>query len=265
MAKFNQGNLVLSATQEIIQGSTTILDANGVAYLSSLDVSAHTELETLDVNDLTTLDTLTFALGGAVISEISTDGTLAGDSDAAVPTEQAVKTYVDTQVGILPHNDLEDLQGGDSTSLDYYHLTKAIHDSLYSDSPLIGIGSQTGTNIEVDYGADTIVASINNNDVMNLQETTQRFGGTNSYFLCDQTSNNVSIPDGYDSIASFGDNNQSVGKNSTVNTIWESSAITLSDNTSTLAVFKIDSVELYHNGSKVAETTSNGITGAVWG
>ena len=33
---------------------------------------------------------------GATINEFSTDGTLAGNSDVAVPTEQAVKTYVDT-------------------------------------------------------------------------------------------------------------------------------------------------------------------------
>jgi len=32
---------------------------------------------------------------GSLISEFSTDGTLAGDSDAALPTEKAVKTYVD--------------------------------------------------------------------------------------------------------------------------------------------------------------------------
>lgn len=34
---------------------------------------------------------------GAAIDEFSTDGTLGGDSDTAVPTEQAVKTYVDGQ------------------------------------------------------------------------------------------------------------------------------------------------------------------------
>lgn len=36
---------------------------------------------------------------GATINEFSTDGTLAGDSDTAVPTESAVKTYVDAAVG----------------------------------------------------------------------------------------------------------------------------------------------------------------------
>jgi len=35
---------------------------------------------------------------GAEINEFSTDGTLAGNSDIAVPTEKAVKTYVDTAV-----------------------------------------------------------------------------------------------------------------------------------------------------------------------
>ncbi len=39
-------------------------------------------------------------LGGAAadVNEFSTDGTLAGDSDVAVPTEKAIKTYVDTEV-----------------------------------------------------------------------------------------------------------------------------------------------------------------------
>jgi hypothetical protein len=35
---------------------------------------------------------------GASVNEFSTDGTLAGDSDDAVPTEKAVKTYVDTEI-----------------------------------------------------------------------------------------------------------------------------------------------------------------------
>jgi hypothetical protein len=56
---------------------------------------------TLDVNG-------TFGVeNGAVINEISTDGTLSDNSDSAVPTEQAVKTYVDSVcvpggVGVVP-------------------------------------------------------------------------------------------------------------------------------------------------------------------
>lgn len=38
-------------------------------------------------------------LGGNPVNEFSTDGTLSGNSDTAVPTEKAVKTYVDVTVG----------------------------------------------------------------------------------------------------------------------------------------------------------------------
>jgi hypothetical protein len=37
---------------------------------------------------------------GEQINEFSSDGTLAGGSNKAVPTEQAVKTYVDTQIQV---------------------------------------------------------------------------------------------------------------------------------------------------------------------
>ncbi len=38
---------------------------------------------------------------GATVDEFSTDGTLGGNSDTAVPTEKAVKAYVDDQIGGL--------------------------------------------------------------------------------------------------------------------------------------------------------------------
>jgi hypothetical protein len=44
-------------------------------------------------------DLLVYLANGTGINEFSTDGTLAGDSDDAVPTEKAVKTYVDAQSG----------------------------------------------------------------------------------------------------------------------------------------------------------------------
>jgi hypothetical protein len=42
---------------------------------------------------------------GATVSELSTDGTLAGSSDTALPTEKAVKTYVDNKVAARPDSD----------------------------------------------------------------------------------------------------------------------------------------------------------------
>jgi len=52
------------------------------------------------------LGSITAGKVGATINEFSTDGTFADNSDASVPTEKAVKTYVDTQI-----NNLSDTQG----------------------------------------------------------------------------------------------------------------------------------------------------------
>lgn len=50
---------------------------------------------------------------GATVDELSTDGTFAGDSDDAVPTEKAVKTFVDTR----PITVSEGIQAGVSPTL----------------------------------------------------------------------------------------------------------------------------------------------------
>jgi len=56
------------------------------------------------------------------------------------------------------HNLLSNLQGG--TASEYYHLTQAIHDALYSGSPIIGMGAVAGTNVEVDYGNHVVTIDL---------------------------------------------------------------------------------------------------------
>ena len=221
MAKFRSGDLVLTSTQQIIQGSNTILNANGVADFAILNVSGLSTLDSLRLN------------AGTTINEFSIDGTLVGNSDDAVPTEQAVKTYVDAQIGGLStnHNSLTGLQGGDSTANEYYHLNQAIHDALYSASPLIGLGSQLATNLEVDFGSNLVTVDVNSSNILNLQENIQTLGLL--------TDTNISL-------------NQSLN------------VVTIETNNNTSAIFN-GNVELYFSGGKVAETTANGITGAVWG
>ena len=50
-------------------------------------------------------DGLLLEVIGASINEFSTDGTMAGNSDDAVPTEKAVKTYVDTEITDMVESD----------------------------------------------------------------------------------------------------------------------------------------------------------------
>ena len=68
--------------------------STGRATLSSeeFDLSGLNELQ---------LGSITAGKVGATIGEFSTDGTFADNSDAAVPTERATKTYVDAQINTL--------------------------------------------------------------------------------------------------------------------------------------------------------------------
>ena len=80
MAKFRQGDLVLQSNQKIIQGGVEVLNADGVSELSSL----------------------TFAFG-ATITQFDTDAAFTADSDSRVPTQKAIKEYVDGLVaGSVP-------------------------------------------------------------------------------------------------------------------------------------------------------------------
>ena len=107
---------------------------------------------------------------GVTVDEFSNDTTLSGVSPSAVPTEYAVKTYVDSAIvsGGGDHNNLLNIQGGIPSASEYYHLSQSIHDALFSASPTIGMGTST-TNITVDYGNDIIDLTTGDNSI-NIDE-----------------------------------------------------------------------------------------------
>ena len=96
---------------------------------------------------------------GVVVNDFSDDGTLSGDSATTLVTERAIKEYVDLHA-VANHNDLTGLQGGDATASEFFHLTEAIYNGLFSASPLIGLGNIDGTKLVVDYGSDIITATV---------------------------------------------------------------------------------------------------------
>jgi hypothetical protein len=104
------------------------------------------------------------SVGGVTINEFSTDPTLGGNSNTAVPTEQAVKRYVDNNLATQnEHNELPDLQGGwtDGTNTQYFHLTAQLHDQLSSSPTAVyALGNfdvaghvAIGADALIDYGA----------------------------------------------------------------------------------------------------------------
>ena len=95
-----------------------------------------------------TLDT------GATADEISTDGTLAGDSDTAIPTEKAVKTYADTKetaLGFTPEDvankDTDNTLSANSDTK--YPSQKAI--KSYVDSLIQGLDWQESVLDRIDF------------------------------------------------------------------------------------------------------------------
>jgi hypothetical protein len=94
------------------------------------------------------------------VNEFSTDGTLAGDSDTAVPTEKAVKTYADT---ILAANDAMVFKGAiDCSANPNYPAADAGH--TYRVSVAGKIGGASGSNVEVDDTLYCIVDSTASGD-----------------------------------------------------------------------------------------------------
>ena len=62
-------------------------------------------------------------LGTAALLNASTDGTLAGNSDTELPTEKAVKTYVDTEIIVAHGNTGTDAQEVNLASGSYHTMT----------------------------------------------------------------------------------------------------------------------------------------------
>ena len=75
-----------------VGGLFNVEQATGIATLN---------VEAFNISGLNELQLGSVALGGtgAVITEFSTDGTFAANSDSIVPTQKAIKTYITAQIG----------------------------------------------------------------------------------------------------------------------------------------------------------------------
>ena len=99
----------LTGTYKVRIFGTSSGTGGGITLIQDDDTDTRIETETNadeDIIRFTVLDTQEAQLDvngltlktGASINEFSTDGTLSGNSDDAVPTEKAVKTYIDNEV-----------------------------------------------------------------------------------------------------------------------------------------------------------------------
>jgi len=86
MARFKDDNILLTSAESLIIDGIVAIDSSRKATFSELVLDS----------TVTTID------------EFSTDGTLGDESDTALPTEKAVKTYVDNAVGAATKISVED-------------------------------------------------------------------------------------------------------------------------------------------------------------
>jgi len=92
--------LINAGGVEVFNATPDLQVVGGADSYITIDQTAGTSIVGPNSVEAMTIDEngLQLFTAGATINEFSTDGTLAGDSDTAVPTEKAVKTYVDAQV-----------------------------------------------------------------------------------------------------------------------------------------------------------------------
>jgi hypothetical protein len=111
---------------------------------------------------IATLTSLQFVLG-ATADEFSIDGTLAGNSDTALPTEKAVKTYVDGQNSVTQTLSNKTIAFGSNT----VSGTMAQFNTAVTDADLASLaGSETLTNKTIS-GASNTLSNIANSSLSN--------------------------------------------------------------------------------------------------
>jgi hypothetical protein len=132
--------------------------ANQITVTDDVDGSITLSLpQDYDTGATPTLGGLTIV---NAITEFSTDGTMGGDSDSAVPTEKAVKAYVDGAAGgSLDHGLLAGLSDDDHTQYILHSLADAANDFLVASGADVFVKktlAETGAILEGDIEHDNL-------------------------------------------------------------------------------------------------------------
>lgn len=151
----NKTKVTLDATLNSIAALGTAADK--IAYTTGIDTWAETGLTAAGralIDDASAADQrTTLGLGTAATLNSDTDGTLAANSDLVVPTQKAVKAYVDTNVtGLL------DFKGSTDASANP-NYPAALKGDSYVISVAGKIGGASGKSVDV---GDIYVASADN-------------------------------------------------------------------------------------------------------
>jgi hypothetical protein len=171
----NNDDAVFEIGQRTVSGTNTKGSYKGVKivhYTGSAIANGYLEAGNAKFTGILTLST-----GSTTVNEFSTDGTMTDNSDSAVPTEKAVKTYVDTQIAtkdnygkwVLKTNtdtginidsgDIVDFKGSGSVSV------ARVDNGTTSTITITGVDTDAKVAIDSGATADYIGASYNDGAV----------------------------------------------------------------------------------------------------
>jgi hypothetical protein len=159
-------NTVKSGTvgQVAFYDTTTSIDAIGAGVVWD-SVNSKLIVEDLEVTGSLLASITLTSLGfpaGVVVNEFSIDGTLAGDSDQAVPTEKAVKTYIDTAVSGIDTSASGVVNVGTLGRLAFYATSENKVSQTEADlvyDPALNILTATNITVTADFVTDDITAT----------------------------------------------------------------------------------------------------------
>lgn len=154
------GRMAYYNAQGVTSGTSAFLtwnDTTGTMTVQNLTV-------TNSLNASITITSLGFAQG-VTVNEFSSDITLSDNSDSAVPTEKAVKTYVDTEIGSLDLSASGTVNSGVANRIAYYASTGTAVDDTSIDLTWDAVTKRLkATNAEVSGLFSTVSnATIGNN------------------------------------------------------------------------------------------------------
>jgi len=177
-------------TQPASQGNEVVETAPGRVYYISTDqdgnfrvgnyfrIDQATGRATLDASafDLSGLTSLRLGSIGAQIgesiNEFSSDGTMSGNSNLAVPTEKATKTFVESQTTIIAQNFLTGAYDSDNTTRQAATYVGSDSTSSFPDSARDSGGLRPLAYTEGNFAYSNIVYDSNSGQINSYRETT---------------------------------------------------------------------------------------------
>ncbi|WP_143751902.1 beta strand repeat-containing protein [Maribacter sp. 4U21] len=142
---FDGTNLSVTESGTTLSADISALDDSAGVATNASNIATNTTNITANTNDITNLQN-----DKEDAANKSTDGTLAGNSNTDFPTEQAVKTYVDTQITanntvVTAGNDIS--VTGDGSSATPYVVANTRPNIFYPPSIAIDVSAYSGTPI----------------------------------------------------------------------------------------------------------------------